>query len=212
MVGDFASGYIVGLLASIPLGPIGVLCVQRTITKKFLGGYVSALGAATADTVYAAIALFAVSLIMPYVDTYQFQITLVGGAIILGLGLKIFFSKVNPKSIKHNRQSKLSLAKDFFSVFFLVISNPAYISIFLVLFTSFKIDGDAMSGYQHIATISGVLLGAATWWFALTFSISLLRKRFRARHLIIINRVAGVAISLLGVAAVFKAFFFPNSL
>ncbi len=206
MLNDLLKGYVIGIMASIPLGPIGVLCVQRTLNKKFLGGYISALGAAMADTVYATIALFALSFIMPFINDHQFSITLVGGVIILGMGLKIFFTKLSETHIKHNRQSRLSLLKDFFSVFLLTISNPAYISIFLVLFASFNINGDEMNIWQLSATIIGVALGAATWWFFLTFSVSLLRKRFRARHIYYINKTAGVIISLLGVLALIKAF------
>ncbi len=206
-VADLIKGCTIGLLASIPLGPIGVLCVQRTLTKKFIGGYTSALGAALADTIFATIALFAISFIMPYVNAHKFMITLLGGLIIMFMGSRIFMSKIKKSSqIKQNRQSKLSLIKDFLSVFLLTISNPAYISIFLVLFASFSVDGEKMTTIQHFTTIIGVFIGASTWWFLLTFSISLVRKKFRSIHIYYFNKVAGVVIILLGVLAIIKAF------
>ena len=200
-------GCIIGFLASVPLGPIGVLCVQRTLTKKFLGGYVSALGAAVADTIFATVALFAISFIMPYINAHKFTITLIGGFIIMFMGFKIFMSKISRTGqIKQNRQSKFSLMKDFLSVFFMTISNPAYISIFLVLFASFSINGDDMDPSQQFATIFGVFIGASLWWFVLTFSISLVREKFKPMHIFYFNKVAGVVIFIIGILALIKAF------
>lgn len=204
MVNDLWIGYMVGFLASIAVGPIGVLCIQRTITKKFLGGYISALGAATADTIYAAIALYAISFIMPYLDAYSTAISIIVGCIIIFMGLRIFFSKISRPTIKHNRQSKMSFVKDYLSVFFLTISNPVYLTIFLFYFASFRVNGDELSTVQNLFIILGVLLGAATWWFILTFSISLARKKFRAKHIYYFNKIAGIVISIFGVVSIVK--------
>lgn len=206
MINDLWTGFIIGLLATLPLGPIGVLCVQRTITKKFIGGYFSALGAATADTIYAAIALFAVSLIKPYIDKHIFIITILVGILIIGMGVKLFLSKIGQSQIKHNRQSKLSLVKDYLSVFFLTISNPAYFFILIGYFVSFGINGDTMTPSQHFSMILGVAMGACSWWFVLMFSVSLIRKKFKAIHIYYFNKVSGVLIMIFGIAAIIKAF------
>lgn len=206
MVNDLWTGYMVGFIASIAVGPIGILCIQRTLTKKFLGGYISALGAATADTIYAAIALYAISFITPYIDAHSKIISIAVGCIIIFMGLKIFFSKLTQPNIKHNRQSKMTFVKDYLSVFFLTISNPVYLIMFMGYFAGFGVNKDDMSTIQDLSVILGVLLGAASWWFILTFSISLARKKFRAKHIYYFNKIAGVVIIIFGVLAIIKAF------
>lgn len=204
MLNVLTTGFTIGLLASIPLGPIGVLCVQRTITKKFSSGFASALGAVTADTIYATIALFCLAIVMPYVDAHITIIKIVGGVIIGGMGVRIFLSKYDPHQIKHNRQNKLSLLKDYFSVLLLTISNPAYIFIFLGIFAAMKIENGNLDILSHLLMILGVFVGAATWWFIVTFSVNLLRKKFRARHIYMFNKLAGAAIIIFGIAAIIK--------
>lgn len=204
MVADLWSGYLIGFLASVPLGPIGILCIQRTITKKFLGGYLSALGAATADTIYAAIALFAISFIMPFMDAHGMVISIIGGIVITFMGIKIYYSKLSQPNIKHNRQSGISYVRDYLSVFLLTISNPVYFFILLGYFASFGIKGDEISPMRDLYVILGVLLGASTWWFILISIVSLIRKKFQAKHIYYFNKIAGIVISILGIAFIVK--------
>ena len=201
----FLHGVLIGLLASIPLGPIGVLCVQRTINKKFISGYFSGLGAAAADTVFAMIALFFYAAVLPYIEKHIQLIKIVGGLLIVIIGLKLYYSKEST-DIRLNRQSKSAIIKDFFSIFGLTISNPAYILVFFGWFATFRIGDYNFTLLTHILMIIGVLLGAAIWWFILTFSVNLLRKKFTAKHIFYINRIAGILISILGLGAILTAF------
>lgn len=201
----FLYGILIGLLASIPLGPVGVLCIQRTINKRFTSGFVSGLGAATADTIFAMIALFFYAIVLPYIEKHIQLIKIVGGLLIIIIGLKLFFSK-NSSHLRRNRQSKSALVKDFFSILGLTISNPAYILVFFGWFAAFKIGDLQFTLLTHILMILGVLLGAATWWFILTFSVNMLRRKFTAKHIFYINKVAGIVISVLGLGAILTAF------
>lgn len=198
-------GILIGLLASIPLGPIGVICVQRTINKKFTSGFVSGLGAASADTVFAMIALFFYSIVLPYLEKHIQLIKIFGGLLIVIIGLRLFFDK-NTSNIRRNRQSTSALVKDFFSIFGLTISNPAYILVFFGWFAAFKVGDFHFTLLTHILMILGILAGAAAWWFTLTFSVNLLRKKFTVRHIFYINKSAGAIIALLGVLAIMTAF------
>ena len=202
----FFKGFVVGLLASIPLGPIGVLCVQRTINKRFSSGFASGLGAATADTTFATIALFFFSLAVPYIEKHLTLLKVVGGIIIFVIGLVIFLKKTSSQ-IRRNRNTKPNLLKDYISIFLLTITNPAYILVFFGLFAAFKVGEVDFTPGTHLLMILGVLAGAALWWFILTFSVSLFRKKFRARHIYYINKLAGLAILTLGAIAMVSAFF-----
>lgn len=193
-------GFIIGLLASMPLGPIGVMCVQRTINKKFLSGFISGCGAAGADLVFATIALFFFSFIEPYLKNHLEIIQMVGGLVIAIVGLSILLKK-NVTSLRQNRNGKRNLVKDFFSIFVLTVTNPAYILVFLGLFSYFKVGEINFTIFTHIIMLIGVLSGAVLWWFILTTMINSFRKKFTLKHIFYINRIAGLAISGLGVLA-----------
>lgn len=203
---DLFTGVIIGLIGSFGLGPIGVLCIQRTLTKKFIGGFSSGLGAAVADTIIATFALYAISFVMPYIKEYKTIVSLIGGVVIIFMGSRIYFSKLTNSNLKRNRQSKMSLIKDFLSVFFLTISNPTYFLVFLTLFASFGVNGDRMNTSQHLSVIFGILIGASCWWFVLTFLVSLLRKKFRAIHIHYFNKIAGIVIAILGIILIVNGF------
>lgn len=198
-------GWIVGLLASMPPGPIGVLCIQRSISKNRRSGFISGLGASAADAIYATIAFFSLSLVVNFIDTHTIIITIIGGAIIAAIGLKIFFS--NPiVQIRRNRAGKSNLWQDFLSVFGITIANPIYIFFFIFLFATFGISHASLGMFNGALMIAGVFLGSASWWFALTFIVNLFRDKFRPRHLLYINRWAGAIITILGLGAILLMF------
>ena len=201
----FFRGIMIGLLASIPLGPIGVLCIQRTLSKNHKSGFVSGLGAATADTIYATIAFFSLTVVMGFIEENMTLVKVIGGLCVVIVGVKIFLS--NPVvQIRRNRAGKTNLWQDYLSVFLLTLTNPAFILIFIALFASFGLSHDTIDELNGGFMIAGVFSGGALWWFVLTFLVSLFRKKFRPRHLLWMNRIAGAAIVMLGAAAVLSMF------
>lgn len=199
-------GILVGLLASIPLGPIGVLCVQRTINKGRLSGFFSGMGAAVADTVFAMIAGFSLSFIMDFVELWKMEFQVGGGVLILLLGLKIFMT--NPISqMRKNRRQKSKLFEDFFSVFLLTVSNPLAVFFFVALFASVNVVTEDENIFHAGAILGGVLFGASLWWFTLTTFVDRFRKRFRIKQLWWINKIAGAVVVLIGVGTIIEIFF-----
>ncbi|MCU4175442.1 LysE family translocator [Carboxylicivirga sp. N1Y90] len=189
-------GIIIGVSASIPLGPIGVLCVQRTLNKGRLSGFVSGLGAAVSDTIYAIIAGFSLSFIVGFIETQMLWIQIIGASILIGLGLKIFFT--NP-AIQLRRQKKrsTSLIQDFFSTFILTITNPLAVFLFLAFFAGFRVVEVEQSSFERFMLIAGVFIGASAWWFTLSSLINLLRSRINLRRLFWLNKIAGSTIVIL---------------
>lgn len=201
----FFRGIIIGLLASIPLGPIGVLCIQRTLSKNHKSGFISGLGAATADTIYATIAFFSLAVVMGFIEQNMTLVKVIGGLCVVVVGVRIFMS--NPVvQIRRNRAGKSNLWQDYLSVFLITLANPAFILIFIALFASFGLSNDTVGELNGGFMIAGVFAGGAAWWFMLTFLVSLFRKKFRPRHLLWMNRIAGAAIVILGAAAVLSMF------
>lgn len=198
-------GFCVGLASSVTVGPVAVLCIQRTLSKGYLSGVASGLGVACADTFLAILAFSVFALIKSYIDEYSTIIQICGGAIVIIIGIFIFFQNPVPQ-IRKNRAGMRDLWQDFASMFGVTLANfVVIIPYILAFFTMFNIDivmsSDTMSMsrmVQNMFVILGFLLGAMTWWVSITSLINIFRKRFRPRHMLTINRVAGIVISVLG--------------
>ncbi len=204
MLTTLLKGLLVGLGVSIPLGPIGVLCMQRTLSKGRLSGFISGMGAAVADTLFSALAILGLAFVLLLFENNKILFLIAGGAIIVFIGVRIYFS--NPiKQIRQNKRGKKRLFEDFISVFMLTLSNPGAIFLILASFALVRLELDRESGYANIAVaIGGVFIGASLWWFTLSSVISHYRRRFRIRQLWVVNRVAGTLIALLGILSIFN--------
>ena len=192
----FLQGLLVGFLASVPLGPIGVICIQRTLSGTHKSGFFSGLGAATADTIFATLAVFSLSFLTDFMELHKHWFTAIGGILIIVLGFSIFYKRVKRPS--QRRQTRSSLLSDYLSILFLTLTNPAYILVFITLFAALGISSEGHHTAVNLLLILGVLIGAACWWFTLTYAVSKLRRRFRLRHLWWINKITGAVIIAFG--------------
>lgn len=197
-------GIIIGLAATIPLGPIGVMCIQRSINKGRASGFISGLGASTTDTIFATIAGFSLAFIINFIDAHRLIIEFVGGVIIIVLGIKTFNN--NPvKQLRRHKKKRNKLLEDYVSTLLLTATNPLIIFYFIFLFAAGNVlDTSQMSVGSAMITIGGVFMGGVLWWFILTTIISTFRHKFRLKHLWWINKVAGALIIALGLAAVIR--------
>ena len=206
MLLNFLKAILIGLAASIPLGPLGIMCIQRTLDKGRWAGFAVGVGSSLGDVIYASIALFSVAFISEFLDRNHDWVMLIGGLVIFFIGLQIAVK--NP--IKDLRQRKIDAvsmnAKDVFRGFLMTILNPGALVLMLGIFAFFGLDlGGGPRPLAVAVVLGGIFLGTALWWFVLSSGISLFRKRFRLRQLIIINRISGIAIALLGLASVAQA-------
>ena len=197
-------GFAVGLAASITVGPVAVLCIQRTLSKTTRAGIMSGLGVACADTLMAVIAYFFFAIMQAQIEKYTHVLSIVGGIFVVIVGIYIFFQNPIPQ-IRRNRAGNTTLWKDFASMFGFTIANfvvvVPYILAFFALFgvgTATE-SRDVASMFRSVLIILGFFGGATTWWVALTSVISLFRRRFRPRHMLTINHVAGIVVGLLGI-------------
>ena len=207
MVVEFIiKGLIIGFLASIPLGPVGVLCIQRTINKGRIHGVVSGMGAATIDSFFALVAALGLTYIINFIEEQHFFIQLIGGGILIFLGAKIF--NTNPiKQIRRHRRKKNKLIEDYFSILFLTLSNPLAVFLFVAAFAGIGIVSNESSSFNSMLVVVGVFSGAMVWWSSLTFFVDLFRKKFRLKQLWWINKIAGILIIVFGIAAMISVFF-----
>ena len=197
-------GLIIGILVSIPMGPIGVLCIQRTIHQGRRSGFISGIGAASADSSFAFIAGFGLTFITDFFKEQQFYLMFGGAIVLVILGLNLFF-KDTIKEIRKIRFNKSNSFADFGSVFLLTLSNPITILFFGLVFTGL---GIVKNNIMETGTlIGGIFLGAVLWWFLLSTLVSLFRNFFRIRIIFWLNKIAGILIILFGLFAIFNSFY-----
>lgn len=203
-IGFFLKGLIIGFSIAAPVGPIGILCIRRTIQHGRFSGLFSGLGAAVADSIYSVIAAFSLTLVSNFLIAGQFWFRLVGGGFLLYLGWKTFSAKPTDKvkGISHT-----TYFNDFISTFFLTISNPMTILAFLAVFAGLglsSVEGDYMDAS---ILVLGVFLGSAAWWLLLSEGVTLFRKKVSERVMLWINRIAGITIAVFGIAALLTLVF-----
>ena len=197
LVESIVKGFIVGIGASIPLGPLGVMCVQKTLSKGRISGIVTGMGASITDTIFATFAIVSLALIQEFVNNNETSVLFYGGLAVIAIGLKIFLT--NPvKQIRRSKGGK-KLLEDFISAIIMTITNPGAVFLILGLFAFVGLNVDSSSSGDVIfAALLGVFLGANAWWIILSTSINIFRNKFRLKQLLMINRVAGIVIMVLG--------------
>ena len=201
-------GMLVGLMVSVPLGPMGVLIIQKTLHKGALAGFIAGMGAASADFFYALVAAFGLGFVINTVQAHELLLQIIGGIFLIVIGLKIYFD--NPirqiRQRRSGRESKKGLIGDYLSLFFLTVSNPITVVVFMAVFAGMSVFGDSSSLVGELLVVIGVLLGGAVWWYVLSTLVNIFRKKFRLRVLATINRVSGMIIAILGALVILAAF------
>ena len=190
-------GVIIGVVASAPMGPVGVLCVQRTLNKGRAYGFVTGTGAALSDILYALLTGYGLSFIYDIISnqTTLFWLQIVGASIMFIFGLHTF--RTNPmKNTRNVSRNKSSLLQNGVTGFFITLSNPTIILLFLGLFTPLNFMLPEQPFFMQCIGYLSIFGGAMLWWFFITYVVSKLRVRFDVRGIRIINRVIGVAVML----------------
>jgi threonine/homoserine/homoserine lactone efflux protein len=189
-------GFLIGISIAAPVGPIGVLCIRRTLSNGKLTGFFSGMGAASADMVYGAVAAFGLSAVSNLLVGNAFWLRLVGGGFLLYLGVKTFLEK--PADHAAQTRQKSGYFGAYLSTFFLTITNPMTILSFAAIFAGTMLTQKTNS---PLVIVLGVFLGSAAWWLTLSLGIGWLRDRLTASHMAWINRISGIIIAGFGVFA-----------
>lgn len=193
-----ARGLIIGFAIAAPVGPIGALCIRRTLAAGRASGFISGLGAATADGLYAATAAFGLTSISSHLVERQSLLHLVGGVFLLYLGSRIAIARPADTS---GAAFEGGLLGAYASTFFLTLTNPITILSFAALFTSLGVTASGGSYGSAVLLTLGVFLGSAIWWLLLSTGVGAVRDRLTPVSLRWVNRAAGVVIAAFGVIA-----------
>ena len=191
-------GVLIGFSLAVPVGPVGVLCIRRTLAKGDTQGFLTGLAAASADAVYGAVAAFGITLVSDFISAQQFWFRLFGGAILLFLGVRTFRSHPERDPITTNGNNH---AGTFLSTFLLTLTNPMTVFAFAAVFAGL---GSAVIGnsfVDRLSVVAGVFLGSFLWFALLTSVVHLFKQRIQTNGIVLINKISGTLILLFGTAA-----------
>lgn len=195
----FLKGFMIGLSIAAPVGPIGVLCINRTLRQGLIVGLFSGLGAAVADALYGCIAGFGLVAIAGFLLGVKMPIQLVGGAFLIYLGIKTYLSSTNNMSAPDKAST---LWQDFSSTLLLTLTNPATILSFIAIYSSLGIVDSDASYHEAIVIVLGVFIGSLAWWCVLSSGISIIRHKLSQNTLKWINRFSGVILLAFGLLSI----------
>lgn len=191
----FLRGLIIGFSIAAPVGPIGVLCIRRTLANGRASGLISGLGAATADAIYGSIAGFGLTFISSLLIRQQGWLRLVGGTFLCYLGLKTFFARPAEQPVLAKGNDLLSA---YASTFFLTLTNPMTILSFAAIFAGLGVGSASGNYFSAGILVLGVFIGSALWWLILSSGVGMIWKKFNSLGLRWINRISGIIITAFG--------------
>ena len=192
-------GIIIGLIAAVPIGPVNLIVMQRTLCHGRLNGLVTGFGAMLGDGLFAIVVGFGISAVSSFVTSWSWWIQLIGAGILFAMGVHTFFARPHLERVAANGASKLP--QSLMSTFALTVTNPVTLLWFAAIFASVGSDVAAVGTMAGPLTIvAGVLLGSGAWWLILSQSVGRLRTKVNDELLRLINRISGAAIALFGVA------------
>ena len=193
----FIKGLILGFAIAAPVGPIGVLCIRRSLADGQRAGFATGLGAATADALYGCVAAFGLTAVSDYLIKQRFWLGLIGGLFLCYLGVRTFFTKASETPAVASRKG---LAGAYLSTFLLTVTNPMTILSFVAVFAGLGLA--TSSNYVTAASlVAGVFIGSGLWWLLLSGSAALFRNRVGPSLMTWVNRASGGIIFVLGVYA-----------
>ncbi len=201
-------GVLIGIIASAPMGPVGILCIQRTLRKGRWYGFVTGIGASVSDIIYALFTGFGMSFVMDLITnpTNKFWLQISGSIVLMAFGVYCWRSKPSKSVENRGQKKKGSLLHNGITAFLVTFSNPLIIFLFMAAFAQFAFvipnhPVEMTAGYASI------LAGALLWWYGLTWIVGKVGNRFDEMGILIINRVIGSIVILFSLAVLIGTVF-----
>ena len=200
-------GIVIGLIAAAPIGPVNLICIRRTIRYGMLNGFLSGMGAALGDGLFAIITGFGLTAAAQLIEGLSTALQLAGGTLLIFFGLYTYFAKLPARpepSTDMKEKRAATLARTIASTFALTMSNPATLFGFTAMFTGLNgLAGNDASFFGAAFVVIGVVLGSALWWLVLTTLVGLVHAKIDDRVIRIINHGSGLLVAAFGVAVLY---------
>jgi threonine/homoserine/homoserine lactone efflux protein len=193
----------VGFFAALPIGPVNLMCIRRTLAYGTLYGFLAGLGAAAADGIFAAVIGFGLTWLQELIAGYRILLQLIGGALLVFFGYRAFVAKPHfgeADGANGKSAGRSSLVSSVASTFALAITNPATLLGFTAMFSSLSGLMGPLNGFDPLLVVAGVAGGSTLWWLTLSTLIGLLHHSISAGTMVLINRISGAVIALFGLA------------
>ncbi|MCL5745135.1 MAG: LysE family transporter [Acidobacteria bacterium] len=187
-------GMIAGLIIAVPVGPVNVFCIHRTIEKGWKAGVIAGFGAAAADTLYGAVAGFSISFVIELLLRETFWFRLFGGILLIGIGVSYLLRSPHPVGPGKDGADH----SDMTSAFLLNLTNPTTVLSFLAVLAALRMDAHR-PWWQTVFLVAGIFLGSMAWWIVLSAVVNHFREKIDNRMMLWMNRAAGLAIGGFGI-------------
>lgn len=200
------SGLMIGILISAPMGPIGVLVIQRTLNRGRRKGLATGLGASLSDIIYCLLTAFGLSFITGFISTHRAILQCIGSIVLVVYGIYLFINNPSkrvelPRTPAHSG----TFLRDFATGFLLTFSNPLILFFIIGLFARFSFLAPEFQAYHYVAGYASIFAGAVLWWFGVTWFVNKVRAHFNLRSLWLLNRIVGGIIMIMGAIGLITA-------
>jgi threonine/homoserine/homoserine lactone efflux protein len=200
----FIKGFVIGFSIAAPVGPIGILCIQRTLSDGNIQGLATGMGAATADALYGFIAAFGLTFISNFLVDQSIWFRIIGGLFLCYLGIRAFLRKFQEQTVAVPNSTILSA---YGTTFFLTLTNPMTILFFAGIFAGLGIVSESIHYASAGLMVIGVFSGSGAWWLLLSGTTGIFRNKISGGKLALVNKISGFIILLLGVVAILSTVF-----
>ena len=202
MIDILYKGIIIGIFVSAPMGPIGLLCIQRTLNKGRWHGFFLGVGAIFSDLIYAIITCMGMGIVISFIENHQTVLQIIGSILLFFYGIYTFLSNPSRSLQKPKETKSSSFYQNTVTAFFITLSNPFIIFLYIALFARFNfiIPDDKL--YSMALGLAGIVLGALLWWLMITYLVGKLRTAFNVRGLWVMNRIIGSVIMIISIVGV----------
>lgn len=190
-------GMLIGVLVSAPMGPIGMLCIQRTLSRGRWPAFFTGVGAALSDLIYCLLAGLGLSFVTDFIETNQSLLQLIGSVVLLVYAGYLFGS--NPsRTLQKGATRQMSYWKDFVTGFLFTFSNPLILFLIIGLFARFSFLAPEFTAYHYVAGYVAIFSGAVIWWALVTWFVNKVRGHFNLRAMWVVNRILAAIILIMG--------------
>ncbi len=197
------SGFLIGVLVSAPMGPVGMLIIQRTLNKGRWAAFFTGVGAALSDVFYCLLTGLGLAFITDFIEAHEFLLQIFGSVVLIGFAFYLF--QKNPaRALRKRTENKTTFLKDIGTGFLFTFSNPLILFFIIGLFGRFNFLMPEYQYYHYSAGYCAIFVGALVWWYLITFSINKIRAHFNVRSMWLLNRIIGTILIVMAVVGIYK--------
>lgn len=197
------SGFLIGVLVSAPMGPVGMLIIQRTLNKGRWAAFFTGIGAALSDLLYCMLTGLGLAFITDFIETHELLLQIIGSLVLIAFAMYLF--QKNPaRALRKRQENKTTFLKDLGTGFLFTFSNPLILFFIIGLFGRFNFLMPEYRYYHYVVGYAAIFFGALVWWYLITFGINKIRTHFNVRSMWLLNRIIGLVLLIMALVGIYK--------